>query len=174
MNYERPWRWKISSEKSDMGAQAFNITGIDDAGNPAGFRSDGTRVVIGSADAENRTPRLKNQTPTLSHNMYFLGALGIGLDADRRIAAAEHLQNDFHEGGLEPQLGASFENLSKGDHSETPKQARHRKRWNAAIKAVGPRCQNDVIMTVNFNTHAGSLDFLLKGLDRLAKHYERK
>jgi len=157
-----------------MGAQAFNITGIDDAGNPAGVRSDGTRVVIGSADAENRTPRLKNQTPTLIHNLYFFGALGIDLDADRRIAAAERLQDDFHEGGLEPQLGASFENLAKGDHSETPKQARHRKRWNDAIKAVGQRCQNDVIMTVNFNTHAGSLDFVLEGLDRLAKHYERK
>ena len=157
-----------------MGAQAFRITGIDDAGSPAGVRSDGARVVIGSADAENRTPRLKNQTPTLSHNMYFVGALGIGLEADKRIAAAEHLQNDFHEGGLEPQLGASFENLAKGDHSQTPKQARHRKRWNAAIKAVGPRYQNDVIMTVNFSTHAGSLDFVLKGLDRLAKHYEKK
>ena len=179
MNYERPWRWKISSEKghygkSDMGAQAFRITGIDDAGNPIGLRSDGTRVVIGSADAENRTPRLKNQTPTLVHNMYFFGVLGIDLDADRRIAAAERLQDDFHEGGLEPQLGVSFENLSRGDYSQTPKQARHRKQWNAAIKAVGPRYRNDVIMTVNFNTHAGSLDFVLKGLDRLAKHYEKK
>ena len=157
-----------------MGSLTIQITGVDDAGNPVGVRSDGARVIIESADAENRIPRVRSLTPTFCHRLYMLGAMGIGLDADKRIAAAEHLQNDFHEGGLEPQLGASFENLAKGDHSETPKQARHRKRWNAAVKAVGPRYQNDVIMTVNFSTHAGSLDFLLKGLDRLAKHYEKK
>jgi len=152
----------------------IKITGVDDAGNPIGVRSDGARVIIGAADAENRIPRLKNQTPTLMHKLYFFGALGIGLDADRRIAAAERLQDDFHEAGLEPQLGSHFERRAEGTQNMTPKQARHRKKWNAAIKAVGPRYRNDVIMAVNFDAHAGSLDFLLKGLDRLAKHYEKK
>ena len=152
----------------------IKITGVDDAGNPIGVRSDGARVIIGAADAENRTPRVRSLTPTFCHRLYMLGALGIGLDADRRIAAAERLQDDFYEAGLEPQLGSHFERRAEGTQNMTPKQARHRKKWNAAIKAVGPRYRNDVIMAVNFDAHAGSLDFLLKGLDRLAKHYARK
>lgn len=163
-----------------MGAQVVKITGIDDAGNPVGIRSDGARVMVGSADAENHAPRLKNRTPTLVHMMYFAGALsaptssGIDLNADARIGAAEHLQNDFYEGGLEPKTGMALEKMEKGNHFETPKQAGYRKLWNVAVEAVGPRFRNDVIMAVNFDTHAGSLDFLLRGLDRLAKHYGRK
>ena len=157
-----------------MGSLTIQITGVDDAGNPVGVRSDGARVIIGSADAENRIPRVRNVTPTFCHRLYMLGAMGIGLDADKRIAAAERLQDDFAEAGLEPQLGSHFEQRPVGVHNMTPKQSRHRKKWNAALKAVGPRYQNDLIMAVNFDAHAGSLDFLLAGLDRLAKHYARK
>jgi len=156
---------------SDLGNLEIKITGIDRDGHPIGERSDGARVAIKSADAQNRVQRVKNVTPTLLHKLYFYEALGAGDEADRRIAAAERLQSDFYEAGLDDKMGAAFGIGAGGDRDETEKQSHHRKQWNEAVDACGPRHKNDVIMAVNWDTQPSTLDSLLRGLDLLIKHY---
>jgi hypothetical protein len=159
---------------SDLGNLEIKITGIDRDGHPTGERKDGARVAIKSADAQNRVQRVKNVTPTLLHKLYFFEALNDEADrrmADRRIAAAERLQLDFYEAGLDDKMGAAFGIGAGGDRDETEKQSHHKKQWNEAVDACGSRYKNDVIMAVNWDTQPSALDSLLRGLDLLIKHY---
>ena len=156
----------------DLGAQAFKINGKDAKGNPMGVRSDGARVVIRSADANNQRGELHNTTPTLAHKYYFYGAWGDGPQADRRIAAAERLQEYFYDGGLSLNVCGSLEPHSGAHGAEmTDGQVHHRDLWNKAVQAVGQRYSNDLIMVICYDIQPNELGQFLVGLDRLVDHF---
>ena len=119
-----------------------------------------------------------NLTPTLVDRLYFQHQLGRGIQADKRINAAERMQEDWDKAGLEPNVCGSMEPTDGGGGNEgiangiqTDDQLKARARWGDAVEAIGLRYGNDVIMAVHWDQMPNSLDGLLAGLDRLAEHY---
>lgn len=115
-----------------------------------------------------------NLTPTLVHKLYFYGALGPAHEADKRMRAAELLQEKFYEGGLSQKLGGSYERVEPSESEPTDAEENARRIWNEAKEAIKLRYRNTTIMAVNYDQQPCDMSHLLLGLDCLVEFWNKR
>lgn len=156
---------------TDTGSLKITITGWDTKGNPTGHRRNGSAITMKFIDSRSGHNRhAVNMTPTYVHRLYFAGEI-----SDEMIQAAERLQDDFAKAGMEPKVASSYDGNVEGYAHDTIEmsvdQEIKKAPFRRAVTACGPYCANVVIGVVCFGEPPETMDGLLMGLRRLAKHY---